>query len=205
MDDWPINFVKTKISDKRYKDNEDGAVIGQLRLAHWANCCQGKFETTTKDYRHPRQDYIYKYDHKGHEMIVYDVNLNEEYGGYAASHHSVAGVTPDGHCNDVTVRPPYFMFGVHPDYERKAAGIYPYNYFANMNITYFSTVEWLIASPAPSWIPIGPGGVKNIKHDKIDPKKKPPLQRAFDKESLDKRVDVGGRYDGNFFYGSNIV
>ncbi|KAK3744809.1 hypothetical protein RRG08_042193 [Elysia crispata] len=43
-------------------------------------------------------------------------------------------------------------------FERKANGILPYNYFANLNLTYFSEVEWILATPAPSYLPIGPGG-----------------------------------------------
>ncbi|GFO18439.1 hypothetical protein PoB_004494400 [Plakobranchus ocellatus] len=212
MDDWPINFVKTLLSDKRFTYNDDGGVVSQLRLAYWTKHCgsRGLYDEACKDYRHPTQDYCYS-KQKGHlldadkDMLVYPAGLKGQAGGYCISHHIVPGVTPDGHSNDVTVRPPYCMFGVHPDFERKASGIFPYNYFANMNITYYSTVEWLIASPAPSWIPLGPGGIRNLDEDKCNPEKHPPLERAYSQETLDQRVVVGGRHDGNFFYGANIV
>ncbi|GFO18432.1 hypothetical protein PoB_004493700 [Plakobranchus ocellatus] len=206
MDDWPINFIKTPVSDKRFDYNCDGGVVTQVRLAHWTKSCgsRGKYDEISKDYRHPTQDYCYSKQtgyllDAGKDMLVYEAGLKDNAGGYCVSHHIVSGVTPDGHSNDVTVRPPYFMFGVHPDYERKASGIYPYKYFANMNITYFSTVEWLISSPAPSWIPLGPGGVRNLDHKKLNPEKHPPLEQAYNQETMDQRVVVGGRYDGNFF------
>ncbi|GFO18426.1 hypothetical protein PoB_004493100 [Plakobranchus ocellatus] len=156
MDDWPINFVKTSKSDERYGFNDDAGVISQLRLAHWQNTCGGKglMDKGCRDYRHPRQDYLYSKEGAkggfGKDMKVLEAGFDHTYGGYSVSHHIVSGLSPDRHANDVTVRPPYSMFGVHPDFERKANGMYPYNYFANMNITYYSTVEWLIASPAPS-------------------------------------------------------
>ncbi|GFN86422.1 hypothetical protein PoB_001292800 [Plakobranchus ocellatus] len=158
-------------------------------------------------YRHASQQYTYYKSGPtggtGKDMQIHDPMYDENLGGYCCSKYMVTGLTPDGHSNNVKLRPPYFMFGVHPDFERRAAGIFPYNYFANLNITYYSTVEWLTASPAPSWIPLGPGGVKNLEHSKIDPKKETPLKRAYD--GYDHRVVVGGRYDGMFTYGANYI
>ncbi|GFO18450.1 hypothetical protein PoB_004495500 [Plakobranchus ocellatus] len=209
MCDWPINYVKTTKSASRYGHDNDGGVTNQIRLAYFQSSigCNGKQDDTCLPYRHPTQQYTY---HKsgpeggtGKDMQVKDAKLDDDYGGYACTQYILSGLTPDGHGNNIKVRPPYFMFGVHPDFERRSAGIFPYNYFANLNVTYHSTVEWLIASPAPSWIPLGPGGVKNLKQSDIDPKKKTPIQRAY--SNPDSRVVVGGRYDGLFTYGANYI
>ncbi|GFO18446.1 hypothetical protein PoB_004495100 [Plakobranchus ocellatus] len=209
MCDWPINYVKTTKSSSRYGHDNDGGITNQIRLAYFQSSigCNRKQDDTCLPYRHPTQQYTY---HKsgpeggtGKDMQVKDAKLDDDYGGYTCTQYILSGLTPDGHGNNIKVRPPYFMFGVHPDFERRSAGIFPYNYFANLNVTYHSTVEWLIASPAPSWIPLGPGGVKNLKQSEIDPKKKTPISRAY--SNPDSRVVVGGRYDGLFTYGANYI
>ncbi|GFO18315.1 hypothetical protein PoB_004482000 [Plakobranchus ocellatus] len=198
MADWPIIFVKTKNSDERYGKDNDGGVVSQLRLAYFQSTIghNGMQNDECMGYRHPRQGYIYRKEGAtggtGKDMCTFNPQYDEG-----------TGVTPNGKGGDITTRPPYFTFGVHPDFERKASGIFPYNYFANLNVTYFSTVEWLIASPAPSWIPLGPGGVKNIKESEIKPQDETPIKRMF-AEGKD-RVIVGGRYDGSFHYGANYI
>ncbi|KAK3720218.1 hypothetical protein RRG08_007842 [Elysia crispata] len=205
MDDGPINHVYTKKADDAVQLSNDGRTISQLRLAYIQQKSgrMGKMDSNNLKSRQPIQTYTYsKSDNQ--DMQIIDPALDNSKGGYCVTRYLVPGVTPNGKVNDVTDRPPYFMFGVLPDMERKANGVFPYNYFANLNVTYFSTVEWLIATPSPSYIPLGPGGIDNIEHSKLSgTEKKTPIQRQFDKYK--KRCVTGGRYDGNFFGGSNYI
>ncbi|GFR75904.1 hypothetical protein ElyMa_000467900 [Elysia marginata] len=178
MVDWPINFIHTDKAHKRVKSSNDGQTISQLHLAYLQQKSgrNGKMDNDNLEFRQPMQQYTY---HKtgSQDMLVFNPAYDSNNGSYTVSEFLVKGVSPDGKVQDCTDRPPYFMFGIHPDFERKASGIHPYNYFANVNVTYYSVVEWLIATPTPSYIPLGPAGCMGLTHDKVDFKKNTALKK----------------------------
>ena len=128
--------------------------------------------------------------------------LNSDLGGYATTQFNVTGLTSDGETNSFA-RFPQFIFGVHPDFERKANGILPYNYFANLNLTYFSEVEWILATPAPSYLPIGPGGCD----DRTDGTRSFYNTNRFGQRVFGRRRRrrVFGKLSGNHYVGPNYI
>ena len=151
--EWPVNYIQTPYDAK--VDGHAHSIANKVRLAHLSNT-EGLYASNTLRWRNPKRAYGYKKAGKD-DFAISDLSLDATLGGYAVTQHNISGLTSDGEANTFQ-HFPLFMFGVHPDYERKANGVLPYNYFANINVTYFSDVEWLIATPAPSYLPIGPGG-----------------------------------------------
>ena len=131
-----------------------------------------------------------------------DLQLDPQLGGYATTIYNVPGLTSDGDTNFFS-RFPQFIFGVHPDYERKANGILPYNYFANLNVTYFSEVEWILATPAPSYLPLGPGGCDGrTLAQREDYNGREFLNRLVRRTH---RRRVWGKLKGNHYIGANFI
>ncbi|KAK3789558.1 hypothetical protein RRG08_052171, partial [Elysia crispata] len=195
---WPVNYVATPADNET--DTRATTTVNKVRLAHLAHQ-HGGFSSTTARWRNPKRTYIYE-ETENNSFEPKDIGLDSALGGYSTTIFNVPGLTADGETN-LFSRFPQFIFGVHPDYERKANGILPYNYFANLNVTYFSEVEWLLATPSPSYLPIGPGGCDGrTTADRQNYNGRGFLVRALRRRS---RRRVMGHVKGNFFVGPNYI
>ena len=195
---WPVNYVATPVD--RQIDTRAATTVNKVRMVHLAKH-YGSFGEATKRWRNPKRTYIYE-ETDANSFLPKDIGLDPDLGGYSTTVFNVAGITADGDIN-LFQKFPQFIFGVHPDYERKANSILPYNYFANLNVTYFSEVEWLLATPSPSYLPIGPGGVDGrTADDRENYNNRGFLLRALRRRS---RRRVMGRVKGNFYIGPNYI
>ena len=192
--EWPVNYIKTPYDDK--VDGHAHSIASKVRLAHLAHQ-QGEVASSTLRWRQPKRAYAY---HKSGSdgFAIKDLSLDNKLGGYCVSQYNISGLTSTGETNTFQ-HFPLFMFGVHPDMERKANGVLPYNYFANLNVTYFSDVEWLIATPAPSYIPIGPGGVDGRTKAQREKYNEDGFSDRMTKRQ--KRRRVMGKITGNHYLG----
>ena len=195
---WPVNYIATPVD--RQIDTRAATTVNKVRMVHLAKH-YGAFGDPSKRWRNPKRTYIYE-EAEDNTFKPQDIGLDPNFGSYATTVTNMAGLTADGDTN-LFQKFPQFIFGVHPDYERKANSILPYNYFANINVTYFSEVEWLLATPAPSYLPIGPGGCDGRSQgDRENYNNRGFLFRALRRRS---RRRVMGQVKGNFYIGPNYI
>ncbi|KAK3765290.1 hypothetical protein RRG08_062850 [Elysia crispata] len=195
---WPVNYISTPVDQAI--DRRAATTVNKVRMVHLANH-YGGFSDTTSRWRNPKRTYLYQ-EATDNTFKPKDIGLDPNLGGYSTTVYNVAGLTSEGDTN-LFQKFPQFIFGVHPDYERKANSILPYNYFANLNVTYFSEVEWLLATPTPSYLPIGPGGCDGrTQSDRDTYNGKGFLIRQMRRRN---RRRVLGHVKGNFFVGPNYV
>ena len=195
---WPVNYVATPADSET--DTRAATTVNKVRLAHLAHQ-RGGISGTMARWRNPKRTYIYE-EATTNPFEPKDIALDSALGGYSTTLFNVPGLTGDGDTN-LFSRFPQFIFGVHPDYERKANGILPYNYFANLNVTYFSEVEWLLATPSPSYLPLGPGGCDGrTTADRANYNGRGFLVRTLRRRN---RRRVVGNVKGNFFIGPNYI
>ncbi|KAK3777757.1 hypothetical protein RRG08_062832 [Elysia crispata] len=195
---WPVNYISTPVDN--FIDKRAATTVNKVRMVHLAQQ-HGSYSDETKRWRNPKRTYIYA-ETATNSFEPKDAGFTTELGGYATTIFNTPGITADGETN-LFQKFPQFIFGVHPDYERKANSILPYNYFANLNVTYFSEVEWLLATPSPSYLPIGPGGCDGrTADDRENYNGRGFLVRALRRKS---RRRVMGHVKGNFFVGPNYV
>ena len=137
MDDWPLTHVHTSKVDNDVKTNNDGKTISQLRLAYIQQKSgrSGKMDSQNLEYRQSMQTYTYT-KVSTQDMQITDPALETQNSGYCVTRYMIPGVSPNGNVQTVTERPPYFMFGVLADFEKKSNGVFPYNYLANLDVTY---------------------------------------------------------------------
>ena len=112
---WPVNYIKTPVDN--IIDTSAATQVNKVRMAHLRNT-QGSFGATTVRWRNPNRSYIYT-QNDDNSFGPTDIMLNSDLGGYATTQFNVTGLTSDGETNSFA-RFTQFIFGVHPDFERKA-------------------------------------------------------------------------------------